>query len=51
MELKVVVEELRIYINSMSFYCYEDGVFEDVFSKLNGMGYKFGKSLVEIGNV
>ncbi|MCY7833411.1 gamma-glutamyltransferase family protein, partial [Bacillus spizizenii] len=43
--------EPRIYTNSMSSYRYEDGVPEDVLSKLNGMGHKFGKSPVEIGNV
>ncbi|MDO3659601.1 MULTISPECIES: gamma-glutamyltransferase [Bacillus] len=51
MELKAAVEEPRIYTNSMSSYRYEDGVPEDVLSKLNGMGHKFGKSPVEIGNV
>ncbi|NTU25571.1 gamma-glutamyltransferase [Bacillus tequilensis] len=51
MELKAAVEEPRIYTNSMTSYRYEDGVPEDVLSKLNGMGHKFGKSPVDIGNV
>ncbi|MGG0052110.1 gamma-glutamyltransferase [Bacillus atrophaeus] len=51
MELKAAVEEPRIYTNNINSYRYEDDVPEDVISKLNGMGHKFGKSPVKIGNV
>lgn len=51
MELKAAVEEPRIYTNSMSSYRYEDGVPENVLSKLKDMGHKFGTSPVDIGNV
>ncbi|UUI82469.1 gamma-glutamyltransferase [Bacillus halotolerans] len=51
MELKAAVEEPRIYTNSMSSYRYEDGVPEDVLSKLKDMGHKFSTSPVDIGNV
>lgn len=51
MELKAAVEEPRIYTNNINSYRYEDDVPEDVINKLNGMGHKFGKSPVKIGNV
>lgn len=51
MELKVAVEEPRIYTNSTSSYRYEEGITEEAMEQLRMRGHKFGENSTVIGNV